>query len=171
MSTSSIIVLACRRVSHRGKTSVSRRRALGKLLVCTHRKKIRLACIEWVKKLSKLTEGICGVKSELNNHRWFTGLLQSKLRRKKLEQWEIKLCWGEFRQKFDNLTKCHVSLCYSSVICLFWLSCPLCESTVTEAETYTLSFGHWFVKYLFNRRQFFPIDVKNISKLLKSCLL
>ena len=115
--------------------------------------------LRWVKKFSKLTEETCVVKSELYNHRWFPGLLQSKLRRKKLEQWEIKLCWGEFRQKFDNLTKCHVSLCYSIVICLFWLSCPLCESTVTEAETYTLSFGHWFVKYLFNRRQFFPIDV------------
>ena len=83
MSTSSIIVLACRRVSHRGKTSVSRRRALGKLLVCTHRKKIHLPCIAVDKKFSKLTEGVCVVKSELDNHRWFPDLLQLKLRRKK----------------------------------------------------------------------------------------
>ena len=77
VSTSSIIVLACWRVSHRGKTSVSRRRTSGKLLVCTQRKKIRSLVLLWVKKFPKLTEGICVVKSEFDNHRWFPGLLQN----------------------------------------------------------------------------------------------
>ena len=111
MSTSSIIVLACQGVSHRGKTSVSRRRALGKLLVCTHRKKIRLACIALgKKKFLKLTEGICVVKSELYNHRWFPGLLKNCEEKN----------WNSGKFSFwENFDKMPVSLLrYSSVICL-----------------------------------------------------
>ena len=70
----------------------------------------------WVKRLSKLTEWICVVKSELDNHCWFPDLLQSKLRRNKLEQWEIQLCWRKFQQ-FDKMSR--VSLLLRCLFCLF----------------------------------------------------
>ena len=76
----------------------------------------------WVKKFSKLTEGVCVVKSELNNHRWFPGLLQSTLRRKKWNSGKFSFVGEHFDRNltiWQNVTPVSSVFCDPPVPCVY----------------------------------------------------